>query len=133
MNFGPYRPMKLQECRFHVDTKELLIRLASSMSFSITQLFQITRCPCAIFFYVLIIHYEIMPFGVSKVTVSWIILKWLTEMDVRLIIWADCETLRKTMPMCFKESFGENVVRINFWKGVSLLTPSIQYMTKYCF
>ena len=54
-------------------------------------------------------------FGVSKATVSRIILKWFTQMDTRLqdlIIWPDRESLRKTMPMCFQESFGKNVAII---------------------
>ena len=62
--FGPCRPMKPQEHRFH---EELLTRLASPTSFSITQLFQITRCPFAVFIYVLIIRYEIMHVPFSPV------------------------------------------------------------------
>ena len=48
-------------------------------------------------------------FGICKATVSRIILKWLTQIDIRLqdlIIWPDWESLKKTMPMCFQESFG---------------------------
>ena len=54
-------------------------------------------------------------FGISKATVSRIILKWLIQMDIRLqdlIIWPDRESLRKTMPMCFQESFGKRVAVI---------------------
>ena len=54
-------------------------------------------------------------FGISKATVSRIILKWLTQIDIRLqdlIIWPDRESLRKTMPMCFQESFGKKVAVI---------------------
>ena len=54
-------------------------------------------------------------FGVSKVTVSRIILKWLTQMDIRLqhlIILPDWEILRKTMPMCFLEFFRKKVAII---------------------
>ena len=54
-------------------------------------------------------------FGICKATVSRIILKWLTQIDIRLqdlIIWPDRESLRKTMPMCFQESFGEKVAVI---------------------
>ena len=54
-------------------------------------------------------------FGICKATVSRIILKWLTPIDIRLqdlIIWPDRESLRKTMPMCFQESFGEKVAVI---------------------
>ena len=54
-------------------------------------------------------------FGICKATVSRIILKWLTQLDIRLqdlIIWPDRESLRKTMPMCFQESFGKKVAVI---------------------
>ena len=39
-------------------------------------------------------------FGVSASTISRILLKWLTQMDIRLqdlIIWPDRDTLRKTI------------------------------------
>ena len=46
-----------------------------------------------------------------QINVSRIILKWLIQMDTRLqdlIIWPDWESLKKTMPMCFQESFGKD-------------------------
>jgi len=54
-------------------------------------------------------------FDVSAGSVSRIIVKWLVQMDVRLqelIIWLDCESVQKTMPECFQESFGERVAII---------------------
>ena len=54
-------------------------------------------------------------FNVSKATVSRILSKWLTQMDIRLqdlIIWPDRGSLRKTMPQCFQESFGKKVAII---------------------
>lgn len=51
-------------------------------------------------------------FGISVSTVSRILLKWLTQMDVRLqnlVFWPDREQLQKTMPICFQESFGKRV------------------------
>ncbi|XP_065912378.1 uncharacterized protein [Dysidea avara] len=54
-------------------------------------------------------------FNVSKATVSRILSKWLTQMDIRLqdlIIWPDRDSLRKTMPQCFQESFGKKVAII---------------------
>ena len=54
-------------------------------------------------------------FNVSKATVSRILLKWLTQMDIMLqdlIIWPDRDSLRKTMPQCFQESFGKTVAVI---------------------
>jgi len=50
-------------------------------------------------------------FNVSKATVSRILSKWLTQMDIRLqdlIIWPD----RDSMPLCFQESFGKKVAII---------------------
>ena len=52
---------------------------------------------------------------VSSATISRILLKWLTAMDStlrRLIVWPDRETLRKTMPECFRASFGTKVAVI---------------------
>ena len=54
--------------------------------------------------------------GVSLSTVSRILYKWLIAMDVRLskacIVWPDRDDLCKTMPLCFKSSFGNKVVVI---------------------
>lgn len=52
-------------------------------------------------------------FDVHSSTISRILLKWLKFMDVRLkplIKWPDRESLRKTMPACFRTEFGEKVV-----------------------
>ena len=54
-------------------------------------------------------------FGLSLTTVSRIFSKWLSIMDVRLkflIIWPDRESLRKTVPQCFRSSFGDKVAVI---------------------
>lgn len=54
-------------------------------------------------------------FNVSASTVSRILLKWLTLMDIRLqnlIFWPDREQLQRTMPNCFQESFGKKVAII---------------------
>ena len=54
-------------------------------------------------------------FGVSPAIVSRIVLKWLTQMDIRLkslIIWPEQENLQKTMPNCFQASFGKKVAII---------------------
>ena len=51
-------------------------------------------------------------FNVSFPTVSRILLKWLTVLDVAskpLILWPDRESLRKTMPESFSASFGNKV------------------------
>ena len=51
-------------------------------------------------------------FGVSQPTVSRVLLRWLTAMDIRLsplIRWPDRESLRAAMPLCFQESFGKRV------------------------
>ena len=66
-------------------------------------------------------------FGICKATVSRIILKWLTQIDIRLqdlIIWPDRESLRKTMPMCFQESFGKKVAVIIDCFEIFLNRPS---------
>ena len=52
-------------------------------------------------------------FQISQPTVSRIIHKWITVMSARLsylIHWPDRDSLRKTMPSCFKESFEKCVV-----------------------
>lgn len=52
---------------------------------------------------------------VSTSTISRILLKWLTALDLTLgkqIMWPDRETLRKTMPECFRASFGTKVALI---------------------
>ena len=54
-------------------------------------------------------------FIISAATVSRILLKWLTQMDIRLkslIIWPDRECLQKTMPSCFQVAFGKKVAII---------------------
>ena len=54
-------------------------------------------------------------FGVAVSTVSRILLKWLKQMDLRLqdlIIWPEREELQRTMPECFKVSFGTKVAII---------------------
>ena len=54
-------------------------------------------------------------FGVSVSSVSRILLKWLKQMDIQLqdlIIWPEREELHKTMPECFKVSFGTKVAII---------------------
>ena len=54
-------------------------------------------------------------FGVSVSSVSRILLKWLKQMDIRLqdlIIWPEREELQRTMPECFKVSFGTKVAII---------------------
>ena len=54
-------------------------------------------------------------FNVSCATVSQIFLKWMTAMDAylhTLILWPDRETLNKTMPVCFRASFGKRVAVI---------------------
>ena len=54
-------------------------------------------------------------FDVSAASVSRLFLKWLAQMDIRLqdlIIWPDRESLQKTMPECFRESFGKKVAII---------------------
>ena len=51
-------------------------------------------------------------FNVSPATVSRVMLKWLSQMDIRLqdlIIWPDRDCLQRTMPECFIESFGKKV------------------------
>ena len=51
-------------------------------------------------------------FDVSLSTISRILLKWLTVMDVRLqslIMWPERDQLRKTMPECFRTAFGNKV------------------------
>ena len=54
-------------------------------------------------------------FNVSSATVSRLLLKWLVQMDIRLqdlIIWPDRDSLQKTMPECFQQSFGKKVAVI---------------------
>ena len=66
-------------------------------------------------------------FDISKATVSRIILKWLIQMDIRLqglIIWPDRESLRKTMPECFQESFAKKVAIIVDCFEIFLERPS---------
>ena len=54
-------------------------------------------------------------FGVCQATISKTILKWLKLADTRLsglIYWPDRDALQKTMPECFKRSFGTKVAVI---------------------
>ena len=54
-------------------------------------------------------------FNVSNATISRILLKWLTIMDVRLkplILWPEREDLGRTMPECFTATFGDKVAVI---------------------
>ena len=54
-------------------------------------------------------------FGISTAAVSRTLLKWLTQMDIRLkslIIWPDRKDLQKTMPKSFQVVFGEKVAII---------------------
>ena len=54
-------------------------------------------------------------FGVSPATISRALLKWLKQMDIRLrnlILWPDHDALWKTMPECFRSSFGTKVAVI---------------------
>ena len=54
-------------------------------------------------------------FGISCSTVQRIFHKWMTILDVQLqplITWPDREDLRRTMPDCFKLSFGNKVAVI---------------------
>ena len=54
-------------------------------------------------------------FGVSCSTVQRIFYKWMKILDTQLqplINWPDREDLRRTMPDCFKVSFGDNVAVI---------------------
>ena len=54
-------------------------------------------------------------FDVSAASVLRLFIKWLAQMDIRLqdlIIWPDRESLQKTMPECFQESFGKKVAII---------------------
>ena len=54
-------------------------------------------------------------FDVHPSTISRILLKWLTIMDIRLkslIIWPERENLRKTMLECFRAEFGDKVATV---------------------
>lgn len=54
-------------------------------------------------------------FDVHASTISRILLKWLTLMDIRLrplIMWPEMENLRKTTPECFRAEFGDKVAVI---------------------
>ena len=50
---------------------------------------------------------------ISVSTVSRIVQKWIVALDVRLtpvcIVWPEREDLQKTMPLCFRQSFGRKV------------------------
>ena len=54
-------------------------------------------------------------FDVHPSTISRILLKWLTIMNIQLkflIIWPERENLRKTMPGCFRAEFGDKVATV---------------------
>ena len=54
-------------------------------------------------------------FSISISTASRIFTKWLNILDIRLsplIIWPDRESLWKTMPQCFRKSFGKSIAVI---------------------
>ena len=54
-------------------------------------------------------------FGVSESTVSRVFTKWIEAMDIRLsflITWPDRESIRKTMPFCFRPHYGLRVTSI---------------------
>ena len=54
-------------------------------------------------------------FNISPATVSRVMLKWLSQMDIRLqylIIWPNRHCLQRTMLECFIESFGKKVAII---------------------
>ena len=54
-------------------------------------------------------------FDVSAASISRIFLKWLAQMDIRLqdlIVWPERDSLQKTMPDCFQQSFGKKVAII---------------------
>ena len=54
-------------------------------------------------------------FGISEATVSRVFLKWIRVMDVRLkflIMWPERELIQKTMPFCFRPTYGLNVTSI---------------------
>ena len=54
-------------------------------------------------------------FDVSVSTISRILHRWIRHMDERLsrlIFWPDRDSLQKTMPQCFQESFGKRVAVI---------------------
>ncbi len=54
-------------------------------------------------------------FEVSPSTISRILHRWIPHMDGRLsklIVWPDRDSLQKTMPLCFQESFGNKVAVI---------------------
>ena len=66
-------------------------------------------------------------FNVSASTVSRILLKWLNQMDIRLkclIIWPEREDLQKTMPNCFRSSFGKKVAIVIDCFEIFLERPS---------
>ena len=64
---------------------------------------------------------------VSLATISRILLTWLTAMDStlrRLSVWLDWESLRKTMPECFRASFETKVAVIIDYFEVFIEGPS---------
>ena len=53
--------------------------------------------------------------GVSECTVSRVFSKWIEAMDIRmsfLITWPERECIRKTMPFCFRQSYGLKVTSV---------------------
>ena len=54
-------------------------------------------------------------FGVSECTVSRMFSKWIEAMDIRmsfLTTWPERECIRKTMPFCFRQSYGLKVTSV---------------------
>ena len=54
-------------------------------------------------------------FGISTTTVGRVFCRWIEAMDARLsflVTWPDRESLRKTMPFCFRPNYGLRVTSI---------------------
>jgi len=69
-------------------------------------------------------------FHVSPATTSRVILKWLKRMDMRLsgvICWPERDALRKTMPECFRASFGLKVAVIFMERPSNLLARAVTW------
>ncbi len=66
-------------------------------------------------------------FDVSQPTISRIMMKWLKAMSIRLdrlIVWPHRDSLQKTMPNCFRVSFGNRVAVIMDCFEVFIERPS---------
>ena len=75
--FGSLSPSEAPGMLFSHRQEELVTHLAPSTSLSITQLFQITCCPCTVFINILIIRYEIMPL----ISLIWTIWSKIFQLD----------------------------------------------------